>query len=237
MAFGMETAKADTYNRQKLDPGRHVVRVLDLREKVGFKGEGFFMDFEVVSGPTPAGFKAAQKIYPKKARGTDRLTDDEAQARELGKVQRSVAAALGLGADRQGEVTTPRYLRCIARGPNGVSFLAGRLVVVDARPHVNAKKENTVFYEVFPYHGEGQISVEDLIAKAQAHEPQAPSAPAAPAAPPPPVSRPSFEVAMATANYRVHPTSPGWAFKVDAAGAYIDGSMIPLADLQKALGY
>jgi hypothetical protein len=216
MAFGMSNAtSSEKYNREKLSPGEHICRVRDVRENNGFKGEGFFVDFEVVSGPSGAGFQSAYIVYPKKARGNDKMTEEQAYARELGKIQRAVAACSGLTAKQQGEINDPRYQAAIARP---VSPLKGRLIVVNAVRHVNVKKEETVYYELFPHFG-------DVSAAVPAAAPANTNAPALPVK----AAKPPFAEAMAAAGYVVH--------EEDSNFCHNGVEVIELSELRTRLGY
>jgi hypothetical protein len=221
MAFGMSNAtSSEKYNREKLSPGEHICRVRDVRENNGFKGEGFFVDFEVVSGPSGAGFQSAYIVYPKKARGNDKMTEEQAFARELGKIQRAVAACSGLTAKQQGEINDARYQAAIARP---VSPLKGRLIVVNAVRHVNVKKEETVYYELSPHFG-------DVSASVPAAAPANTNAPAKPGpALPVKAAKPAFVDAMLAAGYVLH--------EENADYCHNGVEVIELSELRTRLGY
>lgn len=194
--FDIEDAEiGNNYNREKLQPGTHVCRVLDVRENKGFKGKGFFIDFEVVSGPTTPAFRAAYIVFPDNAQGTARMPVERARKLELGKIKVAMAACFGWEAKGAELITNKVYNDSIARP---VSPLKGRLITVHAIPHTNKQGKTTVFYEVTP-HTEGQ-------APAEAPAPSTtPSVPTTPELPPAPTFPP--------AGWVVHPQNPAFFYK------------------------
>lgn len=195
MAFQPSQGEApgQQYNRQRLQPGEHICRVRDVREHNGYKGNGFFIDFEVVEGPSGVGFQSAYIVYPDNARGSAKVPVERARKLELGKIQVAVAACYGWDAKGAVQVTDPVYLASIARP---VSPLRGRLIRVNSVSHTNQAGKQTVFYEVYP-HLDGY---EAAPAPAAAAPSSAPSAPAAPATFPP-------------AGWAVHPQNPAYYWK------------------------
>lgn len=165
-------------NRDKLKPGAHVVKILDMRENQGHKGLAFIMDFEVVEGPSGAGFQAGYVVMPDNVFPVQGFSIAQLKAKELGKIQVCVAAAYGYDANNAGLVDDAVYEKSIARPK---SPLAGRLIKINAIPHTNKKGEERVFYEIFPYNPEGATQA----APAKPAAPSLPEKPSEPVFPPP----------------------------------------------------
>lgn len=186
--------------RAKLNPGRHIVRCTDVREyQTRNAGLGFFADFEVVSGPTQAGFRDSFVVCPDNARTNGKLTLEQVKNLEYGKIQVAVAAIAGYVKEACGIVNDEYYARVIAeeerkKNKNAKSPLAGSLFEVEAVAW-KGKDGDTVFYEVYPHLDEK--------AHAATAATKAPETPAASKAPPP---APKKAAAFPPAPWKVHPS-------------------------------
>lgn len=141
----------------KLNLGEHVCRVIDVRYKeTRNKGTAFYLDFEVVSGPTTPGFREALQYYPDNVQvNSSSLTRDELVEREIGKIQIAIAAAGGWEKEARFNVTDEYAARATAlearkTNPNATSPLAGQLIVIECKPTTTGK----CFYEPRPFKGE-----------------------------------------------------------------------------------
>ncbi len=156
MTFSMQEAQVpgNRYNREKIDLGAHVCRLLNVRIHNGFKGKGFFIDFEVVSGNTPAGTQSSFMVYPDKARGYGKMTDEQARAKDLGKMMVAVAACYGHKKEDSATVTQAVFDASVSQP----SPLAGRLIVVNCVGHTNQQGKQTSYYEILPFTGEQAVA-------------------------------------------------------------------------------
>lgn len=140
---GKKTAK------QKLNPGTHVCVVTDIKEHQSqIHGMGFFLEFYVESGPSANGMQGEFVVFPDNVRASGRMPRETAYQRELGKIQKAVGAVYGFTAAQSAvDLDDAKYQAAIARP---VSPLRGSKIIVEAIPHVNAKGEQTVYYEILP---------------------------------------------------------------------------------------
>jgi hypothetical protein len=223
MGFSMKSAMPPkkTYSKEKLVPGRHLCRVLNVREKDGHYGHQFFLDFEVVEGPSGKGFQGYYKVNPDEAKGN---TDSG------GKMQKAVAAVYGYPAEQADKVDDAVYDKSIAQNP--VSPLRGRLVVIEAIAYERKRPKpgeptSSVYYEVYP-HLDGTESAEIPAEVTQIRKTPALPTKAAP--------KPTFEDAMKTAGYVLHEADADFCHPVDANGDP-SGDVIETAELRKRLGF
>lgn len=207
--FNISKAKEGSLgvNRNKLSPGKHLCKVLAVREHSGFHGDRVLVDFEAVDGPSGAGFPFTTQFSPENAQAQGKMTREKAIANDYLKMQVALAAMYGYGERDADEVTQEVFDASLTphKGPQTPSPLVGRLVIVDAIATVNKNGQDTVFYKYYPYDGEGQIPAGEPIRATQPVA--APTAPvAAPQLPPAPPGLP--------AGWERHPNDPSgqWAW-------------------------
>jgi len=219
--FSMSGAKAPkkSYPKEKLVPGEHLCRVLNVREVDGHYGHAFFLDFEVVEGPSGKGFQHYHKVNPDDAKASGKMTATMARALEMGKIQQAVAAVYGFTAAQADKVDDEVYEASIAKD-GGFSPLRGRLIVVNCVPHINkAEKEaalkegrqpvaNSSYYEILPYVDGPQ----PVVAGAAANTNATPAAAPKKAPPAPPAAKRTFEDAAKAAGFVERSDFPGWFY-------------------------
>lgn len=217
MAIPLKTAtppRKKDEERAKLNAGRHIVRCLDVREyQTRNAGLGFFLDFEVVEGPTQKGFKDSFCVCPENARTNGKLTLEQVKNLEYGKIQVAVAAVAGYVKEACGIVDDEYYERAIGeearkKDKNWKSPLAGSLFEIEAVEYTNKQNKKTVYYEVFP-HLDEKAHVDTAATKTQTKT----EAPAAKAPPPAPKKAAPFP----PSPWVVHPTDAAyvWNEKTD----------------------
>lgn len=201
------------YAREKLNIGKHVCTVRDVRWHEGHNGKGFFIDFEVADDnqPSPKGQQGAIMVYPDNARAQGRMTREMAYAAELGKMQVSLAAVYGLQPSEAEKIDDTVFQASIARP---ISPLRGARIIVDCRPHTKADGTVTSFYEVEP-HPQGN-------GLGQAELPEAGPAP-------------TFEEAAAAAGWMVHPDSADYMF--NELPEHSSDPVKTVVDLKVVFGY
>lgn len=226
--FSMQGAAPGTqYNRDRLTKlGRYLCRVVDIREQKGFRGQGFWMDLEVVKGPARPGREISRAIYPDKAKGNNKMSQEQVYAKEMGKIQLCVAAALGFGLDQVSEVDDEVYQASLGKGNKGEagykpSPLKGKFVVAVVKSYAKDDEpaESKTFMEIEPHTNENEEFEEYVEPVSPAKKaPGAASAPAAQAlkeaakkAPPTPPKK-TYEQAMAEAGFIVHPGDSDFAW-------------------------
>lgn len=198
--------------REKLKHGRHLVRVVDMRQKDTREcGFGFFLDFAVVKGPTQENFEDTFKVFPEMARATGgKLTRAEVKALDEGKIQIAVAAVAGYVKEAAGVVNQEYFDRATAvreRETNveAKSPFVGALFEVDAKGGSNAKGPYT-YYEVFPYNASDSV-FGDVTSKTQVTASAPKSKPALP---------PKKEEAVFPPQpWKFHPDDASYVFRED----------------------
>lgn len=147
--FGDVTPPAE---RSELsEEGEHLCRIIDVREKNGYKGHGFFIDFEVAKGPSPKGEKGTYMVYPDNAqpfssKAGKYISKEQAVRYKKQDILRAVAACAGIPESRTDEVKA-KYQIFVARP---VSPLAGRFLRVDAyRSKPNHEGKTYMNYRLF----------------------------------------------------------------------------------------
>ena len=133
--------------------GKYICKVLDIRQNDTEQyGLGFFMDLEiskVIQGNSKRGTTDSYVKFPDNVVGHKKMPKAKARARELGKIQIAVAAALGRTASEADFVDDERYAASLSPGEGQKSPLAGSYVLIEAVPYVG-QKGPTTYYEVFP---------------------------------------------------------------------------------------
>lgn len=209
-----DNASVSGFNRHKFQAGRHVCKVTNIREVNGFKGYTFLIDLEGVESATDQGLQTSMVFQPfNPPPPGSRMPPQTLKEKEFGKIKQAVGAIFGLNDPNaiKAQITTAVLSKAV--GANGaVSPLAGRLVVLNAKPYTNKMGSQTVIYELLPHLVNGQlVDTDGVPANTNA-------APVVPVPPPAPTSQelPRFP----------HPQMPGFTY--DASGAIFsaDGKKI-----------
>ena len=202
MAIKLHGAQTSDFNRDKPAPGTYICVVKDLREKSGHKGEGFWADFAVESGGTsPKGFEFSWGIYPKNARGQGGLTQEQVEAKELGKIVSVLAAVVGCETKDLKPVADLVLEKATARP----CPYAGRRVVIEVVAHKNGKGETTAFYRPHALLDGTQQPLPLPLPEASAAAPLAPPAPLPSLPVPPPAVFPP-------PGWTAYPGHPGFFY-------------------------
>jgi hypothetical protein len=237
MAIDLSRARAPKNKDEekvKLNKGRHIVRCVDLRQKeTRSSGLAFFCDFEVVSGPTQTGFRDSLAVFPETARGNAKLTKEEVEELELGKIQVCVAAVAGFVKEAAHQVNNEFYARATAhpRKEGVISPLAGSLFEIEAIEH-NGKKGTSIYYEAYPHFGADAHAAAAVNQPAPAAAaPAVPSVSKLPAIPSIPKAAPVFP----PKGWIFHPENDDYVIEVDGEGQPT-GNFALVADKKKELG-
>jgi len=189
--------------------GDHLVQVSNIRMLSGFHGRKFFIDYTVVDGPSPKGYRASFMVDLDNFYVGGKMTKQMAYAKELGKVGKAVAAVLGYEAKDAAVVSDEIFEQAVAQRPKSV--LAGRLITVRSVPYKNKKGQDTSFCEVYPLSEWGGKLPEGYVDPTKADATPAAEAKAAPKAPPVSKKAPAFP----PAGWEVHPDDPEYYFNSD----------------------
>lgn len=185
--------------------GDHLVEVRNVRFLSGFRGRKFFVDYTVVDGPSPKGYRASYMVDLDNFYVGGKMTKQMAYAKELGKMGRAVAAVLGYEGKDAAVVTDEIFEQAIAQRPKSV--FAGRLITVRSVPYTSKAGKVTSFTEVYPMsEWTGKVPADYVDpTKAEAAPPAAPkAAPAIKKAP-----------AFPPAGWQVHPDDSEYYFNSD----------------------
>jgi hypothetical protein len=200
--------KGKQYDKTKLEVGRHSCKVVALKEHVGNYGHGFFLEFEVVDGPSPVGKRGTLMIYPEnatgqRADGSQAIPRAQAVRRERGRVRETVAAVMGYTAEQASFITNEIYQAVVTTPERPVpSPMIGRLVDIDAF----LTKSGKVAYNALP-NATVTASIEIPATPAAVSMPAPTPAAAPPAVPAAPVA-PSFP----PYGWKQHPTNPAYYY-------------------------
>lgn len=203
--------------REKLKLGRHLVRVVDMRQKETREcGFGFFLDFAVVAGPTQVNFEDTFKVFPEMARAKGgKLTKAEVKALDEGKIQIAVAAVGGYIKEAAGVVNQEYFDKATAveereTDPEARSPFVGALFEVECKGGSNDKGPY-VYYEVLPYIADESVFGD--VTKGAA--PKTTAAPAATKAKAAPAIAKKAAPAFPPAGWAVHPDDADYVFNAE----------------------
>lgn len=164
--------------------GEHILEVVDIRENNGGMntpgGYGFFVDFKVVSGPTPEGFLYTKKWFPmappKPSPKTGKSIPQNVKTNnDFNSMKRFLGAMFGIdpkNTDKLKTEITNVVLRNSISSGAGPTTLKGRRVRAIAKGYNGANGPTTFVDDVFPLEG-GDVPAEVTQVKAVAPVPPA----------------------------------------------------------------
>lgn len=225
--FDADTASSNKkIDRTRLPVGTYLVKCKDAFEVIGgYKGNRIQFDFSVVRGPAPAGTVKGQLHMAQ--------PDQQKQKLENGKVQREIAAFLGVDVRAVTNEVFGKAVRSRKERPgiNGSEILSesfpakdsiifGKECVVKCKPYRNKAGELTSFYEfeafdpdVHTHFEEYDISAERAaVAAAEAAAVAVEEADFPEIAPPEPEAVLSPEEKMAAAGWKTHPKNSSYVY-------------------------
>jgi len=210
-------------DRARLPIGTYLVKCADAVETHGsFRGNRIQIDFAVVRGPAPEGTVKGQIHMAQ--------VDNQRQAKENGKIQKEIAAFLGIPPRGVTNEVFARAVRTRKERP-GVSsteilsesfpakdsILYGKQCVVRCVPYKNKAGENTSYYEFEAYDPDVHTTFEEYDIAAERAKSSAPTlaevlaeVPEVEIEPALPPSSPRER--MEAAGWRPHPKNPAYVY-------------------------